>query len=141
MALEQLTLLSTSFIVLSGLSLLLGWYFIRWRRNISLHRRTMLTATLFAALFLVAYVTRALVYGSKPFAGEGGWRALYYLILVPHVLLAIAVGPLALYLIYLALRKRDFRTHRTWARVTLPVWLFVASSGWVIYYMLYRMTF
>jgi putative membrane protein len=54
------------------------------------------------------------------------------------VLLAIAVGPLALYLIYLAARKRDFRTHRRWGRVTVPIWLFVAVSGWAVYYLLYH---
>jgi putative membrane protein len=141
MTLENLTLLSTTFIVLSGLSLLVGWYFIRWRKNINLHRNTMLSATAFAGLFLVAYVTRWARFGSKPFEGEGGWRLFYFVNLVPHVILAIAVGPLALYLIYLALRKRDFRAHRRLARVTLPIWLYVAASGWLIYYLLYKANF
>ncbi|MDQ4076876.1 MAG: DUF420 domain-containing protein [Chloroflexota bacterium] len=141
MTLEQLTAASTTFIVLSGLSLLLGWYFIRWRKKIKWHQYTMIAATLFAGLFLVAYVTRWAMFGSKPFEGEGAWRALYLAILAPHIILAIAVGPLALYLLYLALRSRNFRTHRRVARVTLPIWLFVAGSGWVIYYMLYKMTF
>jgi putative membrane protein len=141
MTLETLTFISTTFIVLSGLSLLLGWYFIRWQKNRQLHQNTMLAATTFAALFLVAYVTRWAVYGSKPFAGEGGWKIFYLANLVPHIILAIAVGPLALYLIYLALKKRDFRTHRKLARVTLPIWLYVAASGWLIYYLLYKVTF
>jgi putative membrane protein len=141
MTLEQLTLLSTTFIVLSGLSLLLGWYFIRERKNRTLHQYTMLGATLFAALFLLAYMTRWGLYGSKPFEGDGIWKVLYYLVLFPHILLAIAVGPLALYLIYLALWKGNFGLHRKFARITLPVWLFVAASGWAIYFMLYRMTF
>lgn len=141
MTLETLTTLSTTFIVLSGFSLLLGWYFIRGRRNRKLHQYTMLTATLFAALFLVAYVSRWALFGSKAFEGEGGWRLFYLANLVPHVILAIAVGPLALYLIWLALKKRDFRTHRKLGRVTLPIWLYVAGSGWLIYYLLYKMTF
>lgn len=141
MTLETLTLLSTTFIVLSGLSLLLGWYFIRWRRDQQRHRNMMLTATLFAALFLVAYVSRWALFGSKTFEGEGSWRLLYVGILLPHVLLAIAVGPLALYLIDLALRRRDYARHRQLARITLPMWLFVAASGWVIYWMLYQINF
>jgi len=44
-------------------------------------------------------------------------------------------------LIWLALSKRDFRAHRRLARVTLPIWLYVAASGWIVYYMLYRMQF
>ncbi len=141
MTLETLTLISTSFIVLSGLSLLLGWYFIRWLKNMVLHRNTMLTATTFAGLFLISYIVRWFEYGSKPFPGEGGWRIFYFVNLVPHIIFAIAVGPLALRLIYLALRKRDFRAHRKLGRVTLPIWLYVAASGWLIYFLLYKVTY
>ena len=141
MTLETLTFFSTSFIVLSGVSLLVGWYFIRWQKNMPLHKNMMLTATTFAGLFLVAYVTRWAMFGSKAFEGEGAWRIFYIANLIPHIILAIAVGPLALYLIYLALRKKDFPTHRKFARITLPMWLYVATSGWLIYFMLYKMTF
>lgn len=137
MTLEGLTQLSTFFIVTSGLSLLVGWYFIRAGRQVDRHRAAMLTATACAGLFLVAYVTRWAMFGSKPFGGTGMWRAIYLSILAPHVVLAIAVGPMAARLIYLASVRQDFVAHRRLARVTLPVWLFVAASGWVIYYMLY----
>lgn len=134
---ETLTLLSTSAIVGSGVALLLGWFFIR-RRRVLAHRNTMLTATVLAGLFLVVYVTRWSLYGSKPFEGEGVWRAVYLGVLAPHILLAIAVGPMVLRLLWLALKKRDFVSHRRLARVTLPLWLFVAASGWVVYWMLYE---
>ena len=141
MSLEALTRLSTTCIVASGAFLLVGWYLIRVRRRIDWHRNVMLLATALAAAFLVAYVTRWALYGSKPFAGTGIWRTLYFTNLVPHVLLAIAVGPLAIRLIWLALVKRDFAAHRRLARITLPIWLYVAASGWIVYYMLYRMRF
>lgn len=141
MSLENLTVLSTACIVLSGASLLVGWYFIRARRAIIAHRNSMLAASTFAALFLVFYVTRWSMYGSKPFDGAGGWRWVYFLTLIPHIILAIALGPLALRLLNLALRKRDFAAHRRLARVTLPVWLYVAASGWLIYYLLYVKTY
>ena len=51
----------------------------------------------------------------------------------------MVVGPLAARLIYLAMVRRDFTAHRRLARVTLPIWLYVAGSGWLVYYMLYRM--
>ena len=141
MTLESLTLVSTTFIVASGVSLLVGWYFIRAdRTNMARHRAAMLTATACAGLFLVAYVTRWATYGSKPFGHTGIWRTIYFANLVPHVILAIAVGPLAARLIYLAMVRRDFKAHRRLARVTLPIWLYVAGSGWLVYYMLYRMT-
>ena len=141
MSLETLTVLSTACIVLSGASLVVGWYLIRFRRDRLAHRSAMLTATALAGLFLVLYVTRWAVFGSKLFAGTGGWRALYFAILVPHVLLAIAVGPLAVQLIRLAMVRGDFAAHRRLARVTLPIWLFVAASGWAIYYLLYVKTY
>ena len=141
MSLETLTVLSTACIVLSGASLVAGWYLIRFRRDRLAHRNAMLTATALAGLFLVLYVTRWAVFGSKLFAGTGGWRALYFAILVPHVLLAIAVGPLAVQLIRLAMVREDFAAHRRLARVTLPIWLFVAASGWAIYYLLYVKTY
>ena len=141
MSLQTLTIVSTACIVLSGISLLLGWYFIRARRDIVRHRNTMLTASSFAALFLVFYVLRWSLYGTKLFAGTGVWRLVYFSILVPHILLAVALGPLVVRLIYLALRRRDYAAHRRLARVTLPIWLYVAASGWAIYYLLYVKTY
>jgi putative membrane protein len=140
-SLRTLTAASTACIVASGASLLLGWYFIRAQRHVIRHRNSMLTAASFAALFLVFYVTRWSLYGSKPFEGTGMWRLVYFAALVPHILLAMALVPLVSRLIYLALGKRDFAAHRRLARVTLPIWLYVAASGWFIYYMLYVKTF
>lgn len=141
MSLEALTKMSTASIVLSGACLLVGWYFIRWRQEISRHRNAMLTATAFAALFLVFYVTRWSLYGSKPFPGQGSWKLFYFANLVPHILFATVLAPLVVRLIYLALRKRDYVAHRRLARVTLPMWLYVAASGWLIYYLLYGKTY
>jgi putative membrane protein len=141
MSLEALTRVSTACIVASGVCLLLGWFLIRVPRRVAWHRNVMLLATTFAGAFLAAYVARWALYGTKPFAGTGAWRTIYFGILIPHVILAIAVGPLAVRLIRLALVKRDFVAHRRLARITLPIWLYVAASGWMIYYMLYRMQF
>ncbi len=141
MTLEQLTVLSTTLVVASGLALLAGWYAIRGPRAVAAHRNAMLLATVLAAGFLVAYVTRWLLHGAKPFAGTGWWRILYLAILVPHVVLAIAVGPLALRLIWLALARRDWSAHRRLGRITAPIWLVVAISGWAVYWMLYRLGF
>jgi putative membrane protein len=141
MTLQTLTTISTTFIVASGLSLLLGWFFIRIRRDQRRHRNTMLAATAFAALFLIAYVTRWVTFGSKSFEGTGWWRTLYFVNLIPHILFAIAVGPLAVYLIYLALIQKKYRRHRRWARFALPIWLYVAASGWLTYFLLYKVRF
>jgi putative membrane protein len=140
-SLQTLTIASTACIVLSGLSLLLGWYFIRGRHDMARHRQTMLTASGFAALFLVFYVVRWSLYGSKLFPGTGAWRVIYFGNLVPHIIFAMLLAPLVVRLIYLALRKRDFAAHRRLARIVLPIWLYVAASGWLIYYLLYARTY
>jgi putative membrane protein len=137
---EGLTLLSTACIVASGASLLVGWWLIRARRAVDAHRVAMLAATALAGLFLVAYVTRWATFGTKLFAGTGGWRAVYLAVLAPHVVLAAVVGPLALRQIQLA-RRGAFAAHRRLGRLLVPMWAFVAGSGWVVYWMLYRMTF
>lgn len=126
--------LNTSLIVISGAFLLVGWFFIR-RKQVLWHRRSMLTATTFAALFLVVYVTRAGLFETKMFAGDGFTRLLYFAILIPHTIIAIAVGPLAFVTLRRALGGR-FAQHRQIARVTFPLWIFTALSGWMVYLML-----
>jgi putative membrane protein len=124
-------------IVVSGVFLAVGYYFIRQKR-IEQHRRSMLGATLFAALFLVVYVSRALLYETKLFAGEGWLRVFYLAILISHTILAIAVGPLVLVTLRRALRG-EFLRHRRLARVTAPIWAYVVVTGWLIYMMLHRL--
>jgi putative membrane protein len=126
---------NTALIVVSGGFLGLGYAFIRARR-ITAHHRSMLTAAVFAGLFLIVYVARWVLIGSKAFPGAGAAYTVYLTILVPHVILAIAVAPLALITIRRALGRR-FPQHRRIARITLPIWVFVAISGWTIYLMLY----
>src|SRR3954467_1865030 len=131
---EWVSLLNTSLIVISGVFLLIGYYFIR-QRKIELHKRSMLTATVFAALFLVVYVSRALLFETRLFAGQGLVRAIYLFILVTHTILAILVGPFALVKLRRAFRG-DFPKHRRIARITVSVWLYVVVTGWIDYWML-----
>src|SRR5437773_12294651 len=131
---EWLPALDTGSIVVSGTFLVAGYICVR-RRHLVAHHRCMLTAAVFAGLFLVLYVYRWIALGAKPFPGHGAAYALYLGILVPHVLAAMAVGPLAIWTITRALR-RNFVGHRRVARITFPIWLFAASSRWVVYAML-----
>jgi putative membrane protein len=125
---------NTALIVVSGAFLLLGYYFIR-RRQIERHRAAMLTATVFAGLFLVVYVARYFLMQPKIFAGEGVVRVIYLVILISHTILAVAVGPLVLLTLRRAL-KAQYQRHRRLARVTLPIWLYVVVTGWTVYLML-----
>ena len=126
---------NTALIVISGIFLVSGYVCVR-RRHLIAHRRCMITATVFAGLFLVVYVTRAALLPGKHFAGQGAAYGLYLGILTPHIIAAIAVGPLALIAIARAVRG-NFSAHRRIARITFPIWAFAALTGWVIYVMLY----
>lgn len=86
----------------------------------------------------VVYVMRYLLLGSKLYTGEGALRVVCCAILISHTVLATAFGPMVLVTIYRAL-TRQFRRHRRIARLTLPVWLYVAATGWIIYLMLYAL--
>lgn len=130
-------LINTSLILISGFFLVLGYYFIR-RKRVVPHRRCMLTATVFAGLFLVVYVARWVLLGTTLFTGEGWVRFVYLAILISHVILATLIGPLALVTLRRALRQQWDR-HRRIARVTFPIWLYVVVTGWIVYYMLHNL--
>jgi uncharacterized membrane protein YozB (DUF420 family) len=119
----------------SAVLLVIGWFLIKARR-IAAHRRCMLAACATSALFLISYVVYHAQVGSKPFTGTGWSRTFYFSILIPHVVLAAAVLPLALITLARGLRRDDVR-HRRLARITLPIWLFVSVTGVVVYAMLY----
>ena len=130
-----LPLFNTGLILISGGFLACGYVFIR-RRRVTAHHRCMITASVFAAGFLVVYVARWALFGSAAFRGPAPAYVAYLTILIPHVILAVAVGPLA----FVTLRRAfggNFGAHRYIARRTLPIWGFVAVSGWVVYLMLY----
>jgi putative membrane protein len=117
------------------LALLSGFVFIR-RGDVERHRASMLTAFGLSSVFLLTYLAHHATVGSVPYQGQGAARLLYFAILIPHVVLAAGVVPLAL----LTLRRglvRDVARHRAIARVTLPIWLYVSVSGVLLYFMLY----
>lgn len=122
---------------IAALLLLLGFVFIK-QKKIAQHRACMLGAFGVSSVFLVCYLVHHYRVGSVPFRGTGLLRALYFAILVPHVLLATAIVPMAITTIWRGL-KGNVERHRPLARVTLPVWLFVSLSGVVVYLMLYQM--
>lgn len=114
-----------------------GYFLIRTGR-IEAHKRCMISAFVVSALFLISYVTYHAQAGSRPFPGTGAVRAIYFSILIPHVVLAAAVLPLAIVTIRRGW-KRDDERHRRIARWTLPIWLFVSVTGVIVYVMLYRL--
>ncbi|GEM85377.1 DUF420 domain-containing protein [Meiothermus granaticius] len=122
--------IAAALIALSGIAVIIGVIFIR-RGDRVWHPRIMLTATALAALFLVFYLLKWGLYGTTRYVGPEEWRGAYYALLISHTLLAAINGPLVIWLIYNAVKGR-FNIHKPWARWTVPIWLYVAATGWVI---------
>lgn len=118
--------------------LTLGYLAIR-RGDVPRHKASMGLAFLISIVFLISYLAYHALHGSTRFTGTGPVRPLYFGILITHTILAVAIVPLALRTLYLALRGR-FDAHRRIARWTLPLWLYVSVTGVIVYWMLYRMT-
>jgi len=121
----------------SAVLVLAGWWLIRSGRR-EAHRRVMMSALATSALFLASYLVYHFEVGSVRFEGRGVVRAVYLAVLVSHTVLAVATLPLVLVTLARALRGR-FAEHRSIARRTLPLWIWVSVSGVVVYWMLYRL--
>jgi putative membrane protein len=133
----DLPALNASLNAISATLLVSGYVLIR-RKRIRAHRRAMIAAFVTSTLFFTSYVIYHLHAGSKHFPGIGFARTLYFSILIPHVVLAATVPPLALVTLSRGLKRNDAR-HRQIARITLPIWLFVSVTGVVVYLMLYQL--
>jgi putative membrane protein len=120
----------------SAALLFTGWRFARAHRE-KPHRACMISAFGCSVLFLTSYLTRMALTGHQVYPGSGWDRTFYLALLASHVTLAASVPALAIRTLYLAARRR-IESHRRWARVTFPVWMYVSVTGVVVYWMLYH---
>jgi putative membrane protein len=120
----------------AALLLFSGWLAIRRGRR-DIHWKCMAGAFVVSCLFLTSYLVRVAISGAHNYPGHGFWRAAYFTVLGTHMLLAIAVPPLALRTLYLA-RKRRYAEHKRIVRFTLPIWMYVSVTGVAVYVMLYH---
>ena len=111
-----------------------GYYFIR-RRNIRMHKYMMLSAFSLSALFLLSYVLYHSTHEDVKFGGQGWIRPVYFTILITHILLAAVIMPFILITLSRALTDR-FDKHRRIARITLPLWLYVSTTGVIVYFLI-----
>lgn len=115
------------------------------------HRNIMLTAIVLSVFFLVTYIAHHLFSGSTLYGDfdhngvvdeaeklqAGGMRTLYRILLSTHILLAGISLPFILFTAYRALTNENAR-HRKLAKVTWPMWFYVAVTGPVVYWMISR---
>ena len=137
MDISDLPTLNASLNGLAAVFLIAGYLLIRSGRR-DAHRRCMLLALATSAVFLTSYVIYHANAGSVPFRGAGAIRAVYFAVLIPHIILAAAVLPLALITTGRGLRG-DYGRHVRIARWTLPIWLYVSVTGVIVYLMLYHL--
>lgn len=103
--------------------------------NRKVHERLMTFAIALSLAFLVMYVAYHMTSDSTKFGGEGWIKFVYFFILISHILLSIAVIPLVLFTYVRALAAK-FDQHKKIAKITFPIWLYVAVTGVVVYLMI-----
>ena len=99
------------------------------------HERLMKFAIFLSCCFLVMYVAYHMTSESTAFGGVGAIKYVYYFILITHILLSIGVIPLVLVTYVKALAER-FDKHKKIAKITFPIWLYVAITGVIVYIMI-----
>jgi putative membrane protein len=103
--------------------------------NRKLHERLMTFAIALSLAFLVMYVAYHMTSDSTKFGGEGVIRLVYFVLLISHIILSIAVIPLVL-ISYVRALAAKFDQHKKIAKITFPIWLYVAVTGVIVYIMI-----
>jgi len=101
-------------------------------KNYLLHKKMMTASLVLSILFLVSYIAHHLLAGDTKFGGEGIIRTIYYIILITHIFLAAVILPFILYTAYRALTG-EFDKHKKLAKITWPLWFYVAVTGPIVY--------
>jgi len=104
-------------------------------KKITLHKRLMQFAISLSLAFLVMYVAYHMTSDSTKYGGEGFVKYFYYIILITHILMSIIVIPFVL-ITYVRAITNNIERHKKIAKITFPLWLYVAISGVVVYIMI-----
>lgn len=103
--------------------------------NQKLHERVIKIAIGCSVSFLVMYVAYHMTSDSTPYGGEGFLRYLYFFILITHIALSVIIIPFVL-ITYVRGITGSYVRHRKIARITYPMWLYVAVTGVIVYAMI-----
>lgn len=119
---------------LTAILLLMAYFLIRNGKR-KAHEVIMKVCIGLSATFLALYVLYHMTTPSTVYGGAGLLKYFYYFILITHIILSVAITPLILFTFSRALNK-DFARHKRLAKFTFPVWLYVAVSGVLVYWMI-----
>jgi putative membrane protein len=115
--------------------ILLGALLAVKRKKYTTHKRMMLEAMILSSLFLVSYIAHHILTGDTAYPKEAPMRGLYIVVLITHIILAAIILPFILFTTYRGLTA-DFQAHKKIARITWPIWFYVAVSGVIVYWMI-----
>ena len=119
------------------------------KKNYELHKKFMMTALVLSILFLLSYIAHHLLAGEAKYGDSnhdglvdeaeklaaGAMRMMYLVILITHIILAAIILPFILFTAYRGLTS-EFPAHKKLARITWPLWFYVAVTGPVVYFMI-----
>ena len=134
---EPLTFLPPIYATINGLTaflLVLAVIAIK-KKNRVIHENLMTTAIWCSVVFLVLYILYHMTSDSTKFGGEGAIKYVYYFILLTHIILSIIVIPFVL-ITYVRAITNNIEKHKRIAKITFPLWLYVAVTGVVVYLMI-----
>lgn len=134
-SLPLLPTISTSFIVLSAITVAIGWVQIKQRKT-ETHKKTMSLAGIFAIIFFLIYATRTIFLGNTSFGGPDDVKIYYTIFLFFHITLATigaVFGIISLFTGY----KNNLKTHRKLGPITSIIWFCTGITGIAVYLLLY----
>jgi putative membrane protein len=100
-----------------------------------LHEGLMKVAIGLSLVFLLMYVAYHMTSDSTSYGGEGTIRYVYFFILISHIVLSIGIIPMVL-ITYVRAVLNDIVEHKKIARYTFPIWLYIAVTGVIVYFMI-----
>ncbi|WP_299397800.1 DUF420 domain-containing protein [uncultured Gelidibacter sp.] len=119
---------------LTAVLLIVGFWAIK-NKKIDLHKKLMTTAIGCSVLFLIMYVAYHMTSNSTSYEGEGVMRTVYFFVLITHIILSIVIIPFVL-ITYVRAITNNIERHKKIAKITFPLWLYVAISGVIVYIMI-----
>ncbi|AOW17392.1 hypothetical protein LPB03_07915 [Polaribacter vadi] len=134
---EPLTFLPPIYASINGLTavLLIAAILAIKNGNKKLHEQLNTTAIACSLAFLLMYIAYHMTSNSTTFGGEGAIKYIYYFILITHIILSVIVIPFVL-TTYMRAKLGNFTQHKKIARITFPLWLYVAITGVIVYLMI-----
>jgi len=134
---EPLSFLPPIYAAINGLTaVLLFWAVAAVKKGkVKLHEKLVKVCMACSLAFLVMYIAYHMTSDSTPYGGEGVIRYIYFFILITHILLSIIIIPFVLFTFIRGIAGA-YERHKKLARITYPMWMYVAVTGVVVYLMI-----